>query len=119
MRVVIVLASLVGCRGTTHVESVSLEAERANAQWKLVEQCAVVTGVRHDTCMRIGPPRAPERNHWETARWWLYESRSWDMVPGCVECTGPQVVCASYVAFEGERVVESDEQCHHVKHYEP
>lgn len=109
MRAAIVLASLIGCRGTVHVETVSLEAERAMVQQRLLAQCAVVTGVRHDTCMRIGAPRAPERDQWATARWWLYETRYWEMVPGCVECMGPQVVCASYVAFDGEHVVESDE----------
>ena len=115
----IVLAFLIGCRGTKQTGGVSIADERAAVQRRLVEQCAIVTGVRHDTCMRLGFPRAPERGQWETARWWLYETRSWELVAGCTRCVGPQVVCASYVAFDGDRVVESDEQCHRVKQYEP
>lgn len=118
MRAAILLV-LLGCRGTKHVGGSSVAADAANARQRLVAGCAALTGVRHDTCMRIGFPRAPEREYWADATWWLYETRSWDMVPGCTECIGQQYVCASYVAFDGDRVVESDEQCHHVKHYDP
>lgn len=99
--------------------SSSPQADQARHEQFVKEQCAVLIGLRHETCMRSGPPRAPEREAWATARWWLYESRYWESVPGSVEAIGPQVVCASYVEFEQDRVVESDEQCHRVKHYEP
>ena len=115
----LLVVSLAACRGTLHVQTTSLEAEEARRKQFVSEQCAVLTGVRHETCVRIGPPRAPERDAWATASWWLYESRHWEEVPGDFYAVGPQVVCASYVSFEQDRVIQSDEQCHRVKRYEP
>lgn len=108
---------LLGC-GTVHTSGVSVAHEKAERERVLREGCSILTGVRHATCMKIGFPRAPEREQWATASWWLYESRSWESGPA-VEQIGAQVVCASYVAFDGDRVTVSDEQCHHVKHYDP
>ena len=112
MRALLLLV-LVSC-GRAHLATTSVHADRSFVR----DQCSLLTGVRHETCMRLGPPRAPERTAWATASWWLYESRHWEPVPNSV-AVGPQVVCASYVAFTPDRVVESDEQCHRVKRYEP
>jgi hypothetical protein len=111
--------SLVACSHTRQARVVSLQEEQQRFAASIREQCAVVTGLRHETCLRLGPPRAPERDAWETASWWLYESRHSEMVPGHVEEFGPQVVCASYVSFAEDHVAESDQQCHRVKSYEP
>jgi hypothetical protein len=115
----LLVISLVACGGAIHIETFSPEADARRRAALVSEQCAVLTGLRHDTCVRLGPPRAPERGDWATASWWLYESRHWEMVPGSVEAVGPQVVCATHVTFAEDHVVESDEQCHRVKRYEP
>jgi hypothetical protein len=113
----LLVLSLAAC-GTVHTASSSPQVEQARRERLRAEQCAVLTGLRHATCMRLGPPRAPDHG-WETATWWLYESRSWETVRNNIKVIGPQVVCASFVAFHPDRVVESDEQCHRVKHYDP
>jgi hypothetical protein len=110
---------LVGCGPTLHTSGVSLAAERQRICAELAEHCSILTGFRHATCMRHGPPRAPAREAWSTASWWLYETRYWELVPGNTEAVGPQVVCASYLAFTGNTAFESDEQCHRVTRYEP
>jgi hypothetical protein len=119
MRWLPLLSALAACGGTTHVGTSSPQVDEARRKRFVEEQCSVLDGVRHLTCLRLGPPRAPMRDQWRTATWWLYESRHWETVADDLAASGPQVVCASYVAFEQDRVVESDEQCHRVKHYEP
>ena len=115
----LLVISLAACRGTVHTISGSSVANQARDEQELRDACAVLTGLRHETCMRKGPPRAPERDAWATASWWLYELHHREMVPGNVEAYGPLVVCTSYVAFEQDHVVESDELCHRVKSCEP
>lgn len=106
---------LLGCRPEIRTTTISI----ADARARIDSRCSVLTGLRRATCVRLGPPRAPAREHWATASWWLYETRYWEQVAGSVRAIGPQVICASYVAFTDEGVLESDEQCHRVTQYVP
>ena len=118
MRALLLVASAAACGSHVHLATVSLADEAARHEHFVREQCSLLTGQRYQTCIRLGPPRAPERREWAAAAWWLYESRYWMPVRDSVK-VGAQVVCARYVAFALDAVVESDEQCHRVRHYEP
>jgi hypothetical protein len=115
-----ILLLIAACSGTVHTGGMSVAGEQARQKRWLETQCSVLTGFRQQTCHRLGPPRAPERHNWATASWWLYESRTWETGPRVSDYKiGAQIVCTSYVAFDGNNLVESDEQCRRVKSYVP
>jgi hypothetical protein len=118
LRALCVVMAIAACSHGKHIAGTTVGDDEARAQRELLAACASLTGARHDTCMRLGVPSSPGRDAWASASWWLYVKRGGRSVPGRVEDTVP-ILCASYVAFDAERVDESNEQCFPIHRYEP
>ena len=114
MRTVVVMLAIAACggRGRAPVHHPAHHRDEA----VILERCGVLAGPRHDVCLRLGPPTAPDRERWATATWWYYETQFTGSYDGNADHPARNV-CAQYVTFDADQqAVPSDEQCRVVEH---